>query len=199
MTTTTRGHSGKVAIGAFGRVDRSTSNPPRMPANPPARERRGAHQTVMRLGYLRSVQRFTGGNTGGEHPSARGVPLDSSALINPHTSQRAIRARRVLKITTSPHGGCRPSSAGGALRRPPGRPLPERSPIAIPWRERPREMAAWPAKPAARMWSLTPRWRMSAPMSAVIIPPQYREVLRRGLSREIDTAILTVSGRRSTR
>src|SRR5687768_5956733 len=29
-------------------------------------------------------------------------------------------------------------------------PLPERSPRAVPWRERPPETAAWPAKPAAR-------------------------------------------------
>ena len=27
--------------------------------------------------------------------------------------------------------------------------LPERSPVAAPWRERPPEMTAWPAKPVA--------------------------------------------------
>jgi len=28
-------------------------------------------------------------------------------------------------------------------------PLPERAPTAVPWRERPHEMTAWPATPAA--------------------------------------------------
>ena len=41
------------------------------------------------------------------------------------------------------------ASSGGGLCRPPGGATAERSPTAIPWRERPLEMATWPAKPAA--------------------------------------------------
>ena len=86
----------------------------------------------------------------GEHPSARGVPpglvsVEDIVLVDEHDPRAA-----------SPRDNCKTSSRLQAVvlgRRsvPPGlvAPLPERSPTAVPWRERPPETAGWPAKPAA--------------------------------------------------
>ena len=101
--------------------------------------------------------RVSRGNTGGERPSARGVPPGLARIEDKSSSTNATRARRAHPATADRRAGCSPSSSGGALCRPPGGATAERSPTAVPWRERPPEMAAWLPSLRPRTWSLTPR------------------------------------------
>jgi hypothetical protein len=91
------------------------------------------------------------GNTGGEQgPRARCSPWKASgrsarlAENRPPVRDEQKRQLPIIAQVTS----CRSRAAHCAARmvKPPPRP----EPTAIPWRERPAEMAAWPAKPAAR-------------------------------------------------
>jgi hypothetical protein len=75
-------------------------------------------------------------------------PLDASAFERTVHVALSIRARRVHNITDSLHAGCRLSSAGGDLCRPPDGTTAGVVTNSSPWRERPRETAAWPVKPA---------------------------------------------------
>jgi len=91
------------------------------------------------------------GNTGGKQgPRARCSPWKASgrsarlAENRPPVRDEQKRQLPIIAQVTS----CRSRAAHCAARmvKPPPRP----EPTAIPWRERPPEMAAWPAKPAAR-------------------------------------------------
>ena len=64
-------------------------------------------------------------------------------------STRATCARRAQRATAGRCAGYRPSSSGGALCRPPGGATAERSPTAILWRARPRDLTASAITPAA--------------------------------------------------
>ena len=94
--------------------------------------------------------RVSRGNTGGEHP----LRARCSPWIGPH---RGLRPGQLTRLARGERIRQLPIVVQVAARRPRAAlcaarlvaPLPERSPTAIPWRERPPEMAAWPAKPAA--------------------------------------------------
>ena len=122
-------------------------------------------------------QRLKGGNTEGERCLARGVPRWMVVRRgNLHVNKGDSRA-------ASAHGTCRWSRRLQAVvvgRRsvPPAwwRHCPCGSPTPIPWRERPPEMAAWPAKPRPRKWSLTPRLeRCRRPVPAAVASAPAQE------------------------
>jgi hypothetical protein len=82
-------------------------------------------------------------------PRARCSPLDASATrILPGRRKRIARGKRErqLQAVAQVTGSLRRAALCAARLLVP---MPVRSPTAIPWRERPPEMAAWPAKPAA--------------------------------------------------
>lgn len=94
------------------------------------------------------------GNTGGEHRG--GTPL--RARCSPWIRlRRGFCPGRRTRLARGGRAGQLQIVVQVAARRPRAalcaarlvEPLPERSPTAIPWRERPPEMAGWPAKPAA--------------------------------------------------
>ena len=93
--------------------------------------------------------RVSRGNTGGNRRLARGVPPGWRRVEDSSWSTNATRARRAqgqLQVVAQVTARRRRAALCAARLVAP---LPERSPTAIPWRERPPEMAAWSAKPAA--------------------------------------------------
>ena len=75
--------------------------------------------------------------------------MDFARIKDTSWSTYATRDHRAHPATADRRAGCSQSSSGGALGRPPGSATAKRWPTAITWRERPPDMAAWPAKPAA--------------------------------------------------
>jgi len=104
------------------------------------------------------VSGLAGGNRRGNRASREVFPLDGGP---PRDSPRRRAAHCAARVMT---------------------PLPVRSPTAIPWRERPPEMAAWPAKPAARtVVAHATLNRLSVSVSAPKVHPVVREDSTRNL------------------
>jgi hypothetical protein len=100
------------------------------------------------------------GSSRGNTPPREVFPLDwPASRLHPGQLTRLERGERIRQPPCR-RAGCSPSSPGGALCRQLVEPPPERSPRATPWRERPPDMAGWPAKPAA---SDALRAKLSAP------------------------------------
>ena len=101
------------------------------------------------LSDLCRLDRSEGGTRRGNGALARGVPPGRQSAEGIVHVESSNRARRVQKITTLStrltHRRRRAALRAARLVTP----LPAWSPTAIPWRERPPEMAAWPAKSAA--------------------------------------------------
>ena len=134
---------------------------------------------------FRDVIALDGGNTEGERGLARGVPPGRQALRESSTSAGDSRAESAKITDFLPQvTGRRRRAALCAARLV--APLPERSPTAVPWRERPPEMAAWPAKPAATdvvaHATLKECWR---PVSARSVRWKRRRIRRRDLSKNL--------------
>jgi hypothetical protein len=89
------------------------------------------------------------GNTGGNTPSARGVPPRAHLDSRDSRSTRMLRAVRLLPPTSINAASWRTHAPGGALCRPASTVPSARRSIAVPWRERPSFWTGWPAKPAA--------------------------------------------------
>src|SRR5262245_56980773 len=90
-----------------------------------------------------------GGTRRGTVPRARCSSRDGSCAHDSSWWTNATRAQHVHMATAGRRAGytrCRRAAFYAARLVPP---LPERSPTAIPWRERPPEKTAWLATPAA--------------------------------------------------
>jgi len=156
----------KVGIEPMGRVDRST----------------GSHlggavrfRSPWQGTYERPLpnQRLKRGNTVGEHPLRARCSPWSGLRRGFVRSTNATRARRVHRATARHRAGYRPRSLGGALCRPPGAATVRAGANSNPWRERPPEMAARPAKPAASdVVAHATAERVLAPRAGTVSPPE---------------------------
>jgi hypothetical protein len=85
----------------------------------------------------------------GEQGHARGVPPLVHVALHESRSMAVRLATRGSAPTSISAAGCRTRASGGGLCRPTSAPLLAKRSIAVPWRERPRDLATWSAKPAA--------------------------------------------------
>jgi len=90
-----------------------------------------------------------GEHGGGTGPRARCSPFSSTWPLHDSRSMTVRVATRCSAPTSISAVGCWTRASGGALCRPTRATLLARRSIAVPWRERPREMATRSAKAAA--------------------------------------------------
>ena len=106
-----------------------------------------------------------------------------SFLVDERDS-RAARAHRQLQVVAHVTGRRRRAALPAARLVAP---LPEPSPTAIPWRERPPEMAAWPAKPAASdVVAHATAERVLAPRASTVSPLDTAGAFDAKPARELD-------------
>ena len=89
------------------------------------------------------------GNTGGNSPSARGVPPRGHLVSHESRSIQCAALGNCFRQLQSALRVAERGASGGDLCRPTSATPPARRSIAVPWRERPPFWTAWSAKPAA--------------------------------------------------